>query len=176
MEKNITSKSWQELLALCQSKFRYEKENALYDTLPFFRKLFSRRPSEPAKGVSSDSIATLYVQAFNRTHKMNGNPFGRRSLIGDAYRNDSVHITLRFQSEDRLPVLTATYYEDGTAYIESVKFLPGGGTQVQPIRYPYSEIGIYGIPERPKVKEVGFLKKAFKDASSEIIKVMEELG
>lgn len=156
-------------------KLAFEKQLQEYKNLSLFRRVFTRKPQDPADEFSSEALAQRYVQAFNRAHLLCGSPFGIRHLIDSVYRNDTVQISLRYQVEDRLPILTATYYEDGTAYIESVKFLPGGGIQVQPIKYPYSEIGLYGIPERPHVTEVILLKNAFKGASEDLKAALQAL-
>ena len=165
---NLNNLTWQEIMALCLRKFQYEKSLQSYRNLPVLRRLLTRKPHDPAPGLSSEAMASRYVQAFNRCHSLNGTPFGIRQILPDAYRNDSVHIVLRYQAEDRLPILTATYYEDGTAYVESVKVFLGGSTERQPIRYPYSEIGIYGLPKRPKVNEVAQLKRVFESSMREI--------
>lgn len=171
MKKNINlnGMSWRQLLALCLQKFAYEKAINSYNELPGLRRLVARRPKDPALGVSSDSLAVAYVRAFKEVHRFNGEPFGVRQVVGDhLYREDTVHITLRYQVEDRLPVLTATYYEDGTAYVESRKFLPGGATEVNPAHGPIAEIALMGIPDRADVREVGLLKETFDETSGEL--------
>ena len=165
---NLNKLTWQEIMVLCLKKFQYEKDIQAHMALSLMRRIFARKPHDPAKGFSSEALAIRYVYAFNRKHCLMEAPFGILHNLPDAYRNDSVHIVLRYQVEDRLPVLTAIYYEDGTAYVESVKVFLGGSTERQPIRYPYSEIGIYGLPKRPKVNEVAQLKRAFDSSMREI--------
>lgn len=166
---NINGMGWRRLLALCFQKFAYEKAINSYNELPALRRLLSRRPKDPAPGVSSDSLAVAYVRAFNEVHRFNGVPFGVRQVVGDHLdREDTVHITLRYQVEDRLPVLTATYYEDGTAYVESRKFLPGGATETKKPHGPIAEIALMGIPDRSDVREVGLLKETFEATTGEL--------
>lgn len=170
---NINGMSWRQLLALCLQKFTYEKAINSYNELPSLRRLFTRRPKDPALGVSSDALGVAYVRAFKEAHRFNGEPFGVRQVVGDhLYREDTVHIILRYQVEDRLPVLTATYYEDGTAYVESRKFLPGGATEVNPVHGPIAEIALMGIPDRSDVREVGLLKETFEATTGELIWTM----
>lgn len=171
MKKNINlnGMGWRQLLALCLQKFAYEKAINSYSELPALRRLFTRKPKDPVPGVSSDSLAVAYVRAFKETHQFNGRSFGVRHVVGDHLdREDTVHITLRYQVEDRLPVLTATYYEDGTAYVESLKFLPGGATETKEPHGPIAEIALMGIPDRADVQEVGLLKETFEATSAEL--------
>ena len=173
---NLNNLNWQDILVLCLKKFEYEKAAALYSSLSPVQRIIAaitgRKPKDPCPDLSSDALAVRYQSAFNKAHRFNGVPFGVRTNIND---NDTVHITLRYQAEDRLPVLTATYYEDGTAYVEKAKVLPGGATEKVPVSYPLSEIALPWIPDRD-IPEVSELKRAFADALQELSLVVHASG
>lgn len=173
---NLNNLNWQDILVLCLKKVEYEKAAALYSGRSPIQRIVSvligRKPKDPCPDLSSDALAVRYQSAFNKAHRFNGVPFGVRTNINES---DTVHITLRYQAEDRLPVLTATYYEDGTAYVEKAKVLPGGATEKVPVSYPLSEIALPWIPDRD-IPEVSELKRAFADALRELSQAVHASG
>lgn len=159
---------WKDALTLALKKFDYELAMSYFVTKGFFKRLLltltGKRPSDPAPEWNSEQLAGEYVRLFNKK-------YGWGSRI-ELTNGATLHSCLRYCIEDRLPVLTTTYYEDGTVYVEKYKFLRGGVEERLPVPYPYSEFGIWGLPEK-QMAELDSRKKALLLARREIASILK---
>lgn len=154
-EINLNNKSWQELLALCLRKRDYEVALNEFSSKGLFLRLalaaLGRKPQDPVPGCSSDGLGTLYVQAFNTVHHI-----GTRADLGGG---NTLHARVRWNGDDCCPVLTATFVEGAdVAYVEKLHVLRNGGVEKAPIPYPDREFSIWGLPDRPQIKELCEMK------------------
>lgn len=170
MQHNM--KTWQDVLRLCVKKFDYELAMSSYVAEGFFRRIAlavaGRRPVDPAPEWNSEQLAGEYVRLYNQTKG-----FGRRIELDN---DRTIHTVLRYQVEDRMPVLTVTYYEDGTAYVEKKRIHRDGGIQNMPVPYPVSEFGILGLPDRGDVRELAKAKESLPGLIDELRKAVVEAG
>lgn len=161
---SINNLKWQEILRLCLEKYDFEKADYAYSHKSFMRRMLlaigGKKPKDPAPGWKSSDLGTCYVQAYN-----DEKGFGRRLDMPDG---TSLHSVLRFQSEDRLPILTVTYYECGTAYVERRKFRRNGGVDELEVPYPTSEFGLWGLPRRPEKPELVAIQKCIPELIKEL--------
>lgn len=169
MTTNINAMAWHEVLAICLKKFDYEKDFNVFSNQSLirrlFRRLFGKAPKDPCPGWPSDSLAMTYVRKYNET--IGG---GKRIALSGA---DTLYVGVRYQAEDKLPVLSVVYYEDGTAYARRVKFLRGGGTMEVPTSGYMREITIDELPDRPLVGELCRIKKRLPGMISELKGALE---
>ncbi len=138
--------SWELALRLCLSKFDYEKRTVTSSVSQKdrVRAMYNRLVlKDPCKGFDSEALALRYITLFNERYGI-----GERVEL-DKY-GTTFHSMLRYQVEDRLPVLTGTYYMDGTAYVERKKFSSDGSFVECGAPYPVSEFGVTGFPDNPK--------------------------
>ena len=170
LSNSINAMEWHEVLSLCLKKFDFECESNAFDRKPFLTrlllKLLGKAPKDPCPGWPSDSLGMVYVRKYNENY----NCGVRRPLSGA----DTLFVGLRYQVEDKLPVLSVTYYEDGTAYTRRVKFFRGGGTMEVPTRGYMQEITIDELPDRPMVEELCEVKKRLPAMISELKRAMEK--
>jgi len=135
MKNNPVPRTWEEALVLAVKKFDYEVAIAGFNKkniiVRFFLMVSGKKPSNPCPGWPSETLASKYVQLFNEQYHI-----GKRREINS---RDYVYVGLKYQVEDRLPVLNATYMEDGTGYVLRMKFNRNGGFEYRPCPYPESE-------------------------------------
>jgi len=132
--------------------------------------LTGRKPKDPLPGISSESLSIRYVDGFNEAHGI-----GKRINLGNG---SSVHCVLRYQTEDRLPVLSATYMEDGTGYVMKIRFWRDGGIQYLPCPYPDSEfcLTVQEMPNRPDVEELQKIVSLIPSLKQEIRDAMKAIS
>lgn len=161
--KYVNNMTWYETLKVCMLKHDYEKEQARTARLSPLRRFLSRLKKahkDPCPGYPAETLASMYVRKYNEAKH-----FVRRIELAGA---DSLHAVLRYQVEDMRPVLTVTYYEDGTAYVEKWRFCRNGSIEKLPPSYPISEFAIEGLPQRPAVEELAKLQRRLPELVEEL--------
>ena len=169
---NINS-DWRVAMAFALRKYDYERDNYEFKQENALARIWltltGRKPKDPLPGMSSESLSIRYVNGFNDAHGI-----GKRIDLGN---DSSVHCILRFQTEDRLPVLSVTYMENGTGYVMKMKLLRNGGIQYLPCPFPYSEFcfTVQEMPTRPKVEELQKVVSLLPSLKQEIWDAMKEV-
>lgn len=135
--------AWQDALRLCLRQSLWEKRyNTPQDASSFQRMAYAIKRclnKAPLKKASSEELACRYVKLFNEQYGL-----GRRTEFEDG---KTIHMVLRYQVEDRMPVLTITYYDGNTAHVERKRFNQSGTYVEAGPAYPVSEIAVTGLPE-----------------------------
>lgn len=170
---------WQDAMRLAVKKFEYEKlvnswsRLSLWDKMKHLPLLFKvTRAKDPCPELNSEGLALRYVNLFHQAHPL----FGHRDTVYVGMgRVDTLAGFIRYDAADRLPVLSVTYYEDGTAYQEKTKFFQGGGRLVIPVTGYMREVTIDGLPERPEVKQLCQMKEFLPAVMEEIASVLRDI-
>lgn len=143
-------------------KILFYKNAEAYSKLPFIRRIFTKKPSDP----TTESLSAIFKSIL----KILKDKYGFSTQRCVSRSNINVITFARFMDDGNI-VLTARVY-DGACYHEDNKvLLPGGGVNTLPIRYPYSECGVCGltrIPEGVLSKEQQNQLAAFRIAVREL--------
>ncbi len=114
------------LLRLSMAKYAYQEALSLYDSLPLFRRLVTRRPSDPVPQASLDALA----QAFRLVVAQSDHPFGEEddSLLCERHLDGLVLCcTLLFDCRRGLPRVTLSL-QDGSRILVHAQTLDGEKT------------------------------------------------
>ena len=105
--------------------------------LPLLRRLLAPCPKDPCKGRSFDTLALAYVREFNESV-----PEYQRNAAVDGNTHHFVGFTLRYQSENTLPVLTITAFDGSCFYEQRWAWQADGSRTDWGCSYPRSECGV----------------------------------
>lgn len=128
-------------LILFYKKILFYKNAEAYSKLPFIRRIFTKKPSDP----TTESLSAIFMSIV----QILKDRYGFSTQLCDGESIVRVVTFAKFMDDGRI-VLTARVY-DGACYHEDNKvLLPDGAVNTLPIRYPYSECGICGLTRIPE--------------------------
>lgn len=166
----VNNLTWQETMRLCLKKFYFQLTMNSHRESGIMRRLINvalrRLPKDPAPLFPAESLAIMYTRKFNEHYLV-----GWRKELGGT---DTIFCGLRYKVGTNLPVLSVTYYEDGTAYCERYRFREDGTYVQEGPEYPVSEMGLPYIPDRPGVPELMRVMKLLPEMIQEISATLKE--
>ena len=151
--ESINRMAWGDVLVLCQKKSRFRKRVAENESKPLFVRTVNRLLDalfrDPCRGLTSEQLAMIYVRKFNDAHGI-----GTRISLGGG---DTVWAGMKYQVEDRLPIIGIVYYEDGTGYVEQYKITSNGALEhLNPdndVRH-FGKFSTNYLPQRPRIVQL----------------------
>lgn len=138
---SILKEDWSKDYNNAMDKFDYETDKSKYDSKKWYQKILAmisgQKPKDPNPQKTLKSLLDGYVEAFNKEH-------GIGNMV-DYDGGETFHSAMKYQSDNKQPVLTATYNSgDGQVQQSRKAFNPDGSKEEWGIAYPYSEIGVTG--------------------------------
>jgi hypothetical protein len=139
--KQVLKEKWEEDYNAAMDKYDYENNKAEYDSKKWYQKIAAmisgNKPKDPNPQQTLKALLDGYVEAFNKEHGI-----GKRSEYGNG---ETFHSRMAYQSDNKQPVLRATY-NSGDGYIQQSRkaFRNDGSKEEWGIAYPYSEMGVTG--------------------------------
>ena len=132
---------------LAVAKVQYDRALTRRDNLPFLKRIFTRKPKNPAPGgETARDLAKAYTRAANDLFFGNANG-------GSAKGDNGTYVTAEVGwqavgSDDPFyPVVCFLYYDGSCFFRRRIGINPDGGTTVWGLDIPYDDCGVNQLPQ-----------------------------